>query len=67
MFIFRSIMKGMDSDIVILAHINFSLPAMLIRLFNQRCKIWLIAYGTNVWRPLKRWKNQSSSRPHYLY
>jgi len=26
---------------------------MLTRFFNPRCKIWLIAHGTEVWRPLK--------------
>lgn len=56
MFTFRSIMNGMNADIVILAHVNLSLPAIMIRLFNPRCKIWLVAHGTEVWRPLRGWR-----------
>lgn len=55
-FTIWSVMNGMNADIVVLAHVNLSLPAMLIRLFNPKCKIWLVAHGTEVWRPLEGWK-----------
>jgi phosphatidylinositol alpha-1,6-mannosyltransferase len=55
-FIYQSIKKGISSERVILTHVNLSLIAVIIKLFNPRCKIWLIAHGIEVWRPLKRFK-----------
>jgi glycosyltransferase involved in cell wall biosynthesis len=40
------------TDLVILTHINLSLIGIAIKLFNPKCKVWLIAHGIEVWRPL---------------
>ncbi len=40
------------ADIVILSHINLSLLGITIKKINPKCKIWLIAHGIEVWRPV---------------
>lgn len=52
----NSIRTGINADIVIINHVNLSFPAIVIRFFNPQCKIWLVAHGTEVWRPLSGWK-----------
>jgi phosphatidylinositol alpha-1,6-mannosyltransferase len=47
-----SIKKASRSDIAILNHINFSLIGLIIKLLNPKCRVWLIAHGIEVWRPL---------------
>jgi len=47
-----SIKEASRSDIVILNHINLSLIGIVIKLFNPKCRVWLIAHGIEVWRPL---------------
>jgi glycosyltransferase involved in cell wall biosynthesis len=39
-------------EIVIISHINMSIIGLLIKMTNPKCKIWLIAHGVEVWRPL---------------
>lgn len=40
------------SDIVILSHINLALLGLIIKLINPKCRVWLVAHGIEVWRPL---------------
>ncbi|HVW15757.1 MAG TPA: glycosyltransferase family 4 protein [Mucilaginibacter sp.] len=40
------------ADIVILSHINLSLIGLTIKLLNPKCKVWLVAHGIEVWRPV---------------
>ncbi len=47
-----SIKEASRANIIILSHINFSLIGIVIKLFNPKCKVWLIAHGIEVWRPL---------------
>jgi glycosyltransferase involved in cell wall biosynthesis len=47
-----SIKEASRANIVILSHINFSLIGIVIKLFNPKCRVWLIAHGIEVWRPL---------------
>jgi len=56
MFSLKSIWTGINTDIVIVTHVNLSFPAIVIRLLNPQCKVWLVAHGTEVWRPLSGWK-----------
>jgi phosphatidylinositol alpha-1,6-mannosyltransferase len=51
-FVVRSVKNGAESDIVILSHINLALVGLLIKIFNPRCKVFLIAHGIEVWRPV---------------
>ncbi|TKC60964.1 glycosyltransferase family 4 protein [Pedobacter hiemivivus] len=58
MFTLKSIMNGMNTDLVLLSHVNLSIIGLAIRLLNPNCKIWLIAHGIEVWQPLKGWKKR---------
>jgi phosphatidylinositol alpha-1,6-mannosyltransferase len=51
-FVLRAVKNGAESDIVVLTHINLSLVGLLIKQINPKCKIWLIAHGIEVWRPV---------------
>jgi phosphatidylinositol alpha-1,6-mannosyltransferase len=55
-YIWYSLKAGMNADLVILSHVHLSSLGCLLRLLNPKCKIWLIAHGTEVWRPLKLWQ-----------
>lgn len=44
--------KAASADILILSHINLALIGIIIKMLNPKCKIWLIAHGIEVWRPL---------------
>ncbi|WP_419701101.1 glycosyltransferase family 4 protein [Mucilaginibacter sp. NFX135] len=39
-------------DIIILSHINLAAIGLLIKAVNPKCKVWLVAHGIEVWRPL---------------
>lgn len=55
-FVLQSIRTGLKADLIILTHINLSAIAWVIYLLNPKCRIWLVAHGIEVWRPLKLWK-----------
>ena len=48
----KTISNALKQDLVILSHVNLAIIGMLIKLLNPDCKIWLIAHGIEVWRPL---------------
>jgi phosphatidylinositol alpha-1,6-mannosyltransferase len=48
----KTLDKSFSSDIVILSHVNLALFGLVIKLLNPKCKVWLIAHGIEVWRPL---------------
>jgi phosphatidylinositol alpha-1,6-mannosyltransferase len=39
-------------DLVILSHINLAIVGLFYQLFKPNCRIWVIAHGIEVWRPL---------------
>ena len=51
-FVLRSIKNGAESDIIILSHINLSLIGLLVKMLNPKCKVYLVAHGIEVWRPV---------------
>ena len=51
-FILKTIFNAKKPDIVILSHINLAVIGLLIKMINPKCKIWLVAHGIEVWRPL---------------
>lgn len=51
-----SAQRASKADVIILNHINFSPIGILIKLFNPKCRIWLIAHGIEIWRPINRIK-----------
>lgn len=39
-------------DVIILSHINLAIIGLLIKLINRKCKVWIVAHGIEIWRPL---------------
>jgi len=52
LFAVKAVSEGLESDITILSHINLSLIGWLIKIIKPERKVWLIAHGIEVWRPL---------------
>ncbi|MGN6179113.1 MAG: glycosyltransferase family 4 protein [Mucilaginibacter sp.] len=57
-FVIQTIKEASNARVVILSHINLAIVGLLIKLFNRNCKIWLIAHGIEVWRPLSSVKKR---------
>lgn len=57
-FIASTLQTVGNNDILILTHINFAAVALLAKLLNPKCQIWLIAHGIEVWRPLRHQKKK---------
>ena len=53
-FIISAWKRGLQSDVVILSHINLIPVGRLIQFFSPKTKIILIAHGIEVWAPLLR-------------
>jgi glycosyltransferase involved in cell wall biosynthesis len=51
-FVLKAISRSVKPDIVILSHINLAVIGLFIKLVNPKCKVWVIAHGIEVWRPL---------------
>lgn len=56
-FVLKTLMAAKKPDVVIISHINLALIGLLIKTINPKCKVWLIAHGIEVWRPLSILKN----------
>jgi len=56
-FVLKTITGAKKPDVIIISHINLALVGLLIKIINPKCKIWLIAHGIEVWRPLSVLKN----------
>ena len=52
------IKKGIQSELIILSHINLLIFARLIKTINPSKRIILLAHGIEIWRPLNRWKKK---------
>ncbi len=48
----KALKTASKADTIILSHINLSLIGLIIKIINPKCKVWLIAHGIEVWRPL---------------
>jgi len=55
-FAIKAVSAARSSDIVLISHINLAAIGLLIKIFNPKCKIWLIAHGIEVWRTLPQYK-----------
>jgi asparagine synthase (glutamine-hydrolysing) len=58
LFAIDAAIKGVQSDVVILSHVNLALIGWVIKTFNPKCQVWLVAHGIEVWRPLRLFKKQ---------
>jgi len=56
-FAIKAISAANEPDIIIINHINLAIIGLLIKKINPKCKVWLIAHGIEVWRPLSVFKN----------
>lgn len=55
-FVRRAVAAGIQSEVVVLSHINLLVVGGLIKLLSPKTTVYLIAHGIEVWRPLPRWK-----------
>jgi len=62
MVIFKTIFKATRPDIIIISHINLAIIGLLVKTINPSCKVWLIAHGIEVWRPLSFLKKMFLNR-----
>jgi glycosyltransferase involved in cell wall biosynthesis len=53
----KTIGQASRADIVILSHVNLAILGLIIKLINPGCKVWLVAHGIEVWRPLSFFRN----------
>lgn len=51
-FLLKTLSTAKWPDIIIVSHINLAIVGLLIKAINPTCKLWLIAHGIEVWRPL---------------
>jgi glycosyltransferase involved in cell wall biosynthesis len=51
-FVLRTILEARKPDVVIISHVNLSIIGLMVKMLNPGCKVWLIAHGIEVWRPL---------------
>lgn len=51
-FLFKTLLAAKKTDVVILSHINLALVGLLVKTVSPKTKVWLIAHGIEVWRPL---------------
>ena len=49
-FVFKSIRQGINSEIVVLSHINLLMVGVIIKLLSPKTKLVLIAHGIEVWK-----------------
>lgn len=52
LMVVKALAGARKSDVVILSHINLAIIGWVIKFINPQCKVWLIAHGIEVWRPL---------------
>jgi glycosyltransferase involved in cell wall biosynthesis len=50
--IIKTLSTATKADIVILSHINLALIGLTIKILRPKCKLWLVAHGIEVWRPV---------------
>jgi phosphatidyl-myo-inositol dimannoside synthase len=60
--VLQTIRAASEPNIVIISHINLAVIGLLIKTSNPKCKVWLIAHGIEVWRPLSWLKNRFLKR-----
>ncbi len=61
-FVIQSIWQGLQSDVLLLSHVNLLVPAVIIKWLRPKVKLVLIAHGIEVWRPFPAWKRRMLHR-----
>src|SRR5690606_5108799 len=57
-FMLASIWKGLQSDTIILSHINLLIIVPFIKFLSPKTKIILYAHGIEIWDSLPLWKRE---------
>ncbi|PTR01289.1 asparagine synthase (glutamine-hydrolysing) [Mucilaginibacter yixingensis] len=58
LFAAEAVREGIQSDTVILSHINLAMIGCLIKKVSPKTKVFLIAHGIEIWRPLSGYKRK---------
>jgi phosphatidylinositol alpha-1,6-mannosyltransferase len=56
-FVLKTLLSAKKRDVIIISHINLALVGLITKILNPKCKVWLIAHGIEVWRPMSPLKN----------
>ena len=51
-FVLKTLFLRKRPDVIIISHINLAIIGLLVKFIKPKCKVWLIAHGIEVWRPL---------------
>jgi glycosyltransferase involved in cell wall biosynthesis len=51
-FVLKTLIAAKKPDVIIISHINLAIIGLFVKTINPKCKVWLIAHGIEVWRPL---------------
>ncbi|SEO24145.1 Glycosyltransferase involved in cell wall bisynthesis [Mucilaginibacter gossypiicola] len=51
-FVLKTAGNTANPDVAILSHINLAVIGLIIKFINPKCRLWLVAHGIEVWRPL---------------
>ncbi len=55
-FLVSALRISKKADVIILSHINLAVIGVIAKIIHPDCKVWLIAHGIEVWRPLSPMK-----------
>jgi phosphatidyl-myo-inositol dimannoside synthase len=61
-FVWKSVMEGKKSDIVVLSHIHLLWPGYLIKKLSPKTRVVLISHGIEAWKPLPDFKKKMLSQ-----
>lgn len=61
-FVLKTLLSRKRPDVVIISHINLAIIGLLVKFIKPKCKVWLIAHGIEVWRPLSALKKTFLNR-----
>lgn len=51
-FVLKTAGNTANPDVAILSHINLAVIGLITKFINPKCRLWLVAHGIEVWRPL---------------
>jgi glycosyltransferase involved in cell wall biosynthesis len=57
-FVLKALQEAAKADIIILSHINLTIIGLATKRINPKCKVYLVAHGIEVWRPLSFWQKK---------
>jgi phosphatidylinositol alpha-1,6-mannosyltransferase len=55
-FLAQAFKRGISSQIILISHVNLLGVALVIKLLNRKSRIVMLAHGTEMWRPIHKWK-----------